>query len=628
MGTITLVLLFHTLEYSVGVIYLCLNNLPRSLRYKRENIIIVGIIPGPSEPKLTMNSYIMPLVQDLKEFWIGVNISCEHLTLNTLCIRAAVICCACDVPATRKLCGFVAHSATLGCSKCLKPFPSVQVSGVKRMDYSGFDRETWQPRSPQVHYDKAIEYLHADTQSRRKAITKEFGVRYSCLLELSYFNPVRFAVLDPMHNLYLGSSKHMMEIWTDKGMLNKNQFTIIEETVSKIITPQDVGRIPLKIASGFSGFTADQWRNWTTIFSAVALKEVLPAAHLHCWLLFVRACCLLNNRFITTDVVHQADAFLTEFCNRSESLYGMYSCTPNMHLHMHLIDCLLDYGPVHAFWCFAFERCNGLLGRYHTNNQAVEVQLMRKFLREQQILSVDMPSEADDMLNVLNPHCSGSLLESCFDPYNETILKLQSLASCNINGEHDFSLSLSDTYIELLPPKCEGVLTTSQKEKLQDVYRFLYPNVNFLHFSSFYEHSRRCIMAKEMFTISRAKERSSVVMAVWPTENLSDDRHMQVGRIQRIIRHCTKIFHSGSLEERHHVFCIMDWYIKHSQEHWYGISATMCTNITYAESSCSYLPIQRICHRCAYGNLKVTIPPRHSDEEVFVAIPVNLKFLM
>ena len=73
---------------------------------------------------------------------------------------------------------------------------------------------------------------------------------------MSYFNIVRFAVLDSMHNLYLGSSKHMMEIWTGKGILNKNQFTIIKETVSNI-TPQYVGRIPLKIASSFSGFTAD-----------------------------------------------------------------------------------------------------------------------------------------------------------------------------------------------------------------------------------------------------------------------------------------------------------------------------------------------------------------------------------
>ena len=56
----------------------------------------------------------------------------------------------------RENCCFVAHTATLGCSKCLKLFPSMQVYGVKRIDYSGFDREIWQPHSPQVHYDKAI----------------------------------------------------------------------------------------------------------------------------------------------------------------------------------------------------------------------------------------------------------------------------------------------------------------------------------------------------------------------------------------------------------------------------------------------------------------------------------------
>ena len=57
----------------------------------------------------------------------------------------------------------------------------------------------------------------------------------------------------------------------------------------------------------------------------------------------------------------------------------------------------------------------------------------------------------------------------------------------------------------------------------------MYLNINLLHFSSFYEYSRCCIMAKEMFAVSSAKEHSAVVMAVWPTENLSDDRHMQVG---------------------------------------------------------------------------------------------------
>ena len=40
----------HT-QTSIGVIYLTVLNLPRYLRYKCENIILVGIIPGPNEPK-------------------------------------------------------------------------------------------------------------------------------------------------------------------------------------------------------------------------------------------------------------------------------------------------------------------------------------------------------------------------------------------------------------------------------------------------------------------------------------------------------------------------------------------------------------------------------------------------
>ena len=39
----------HTVA-SVGVIYVTILNLLRHMRYKRENILLVGIIPGPSEP--------------------------------------------------------------------------------------------------------------------------------------------------------------------------------------------------------------------------------------------------------------------------------------------------------------------------------------------------------------------------------------------------------------------------------------------------------------------------------------------------------------------------------------------------------------------------------------------------
>ena len=44
--------------YSVGVIYLTVQNLPRDQCYKPENVIVVGIIPGPREPKLTVNPFL------------------------------------------------------------------------------------------------------------------------------------------------------------------------------------------------------------------------------------------------------------------------------------------------------------------------------------------------------------------------------------------------------------------------------------------------------------------------------------------------------------------------------------------------------------------------------------------
>ena len=52
-------------SYSVGVIYICVLNFPHRMRYLKGNIFVVGIIPGPRELKIHMNSYLKPLVRDL-----------------------------------------------------------------------------------------------------------------------------------------------------------------------------------------------------------------------------------------------------------------------------------------------------------------------------------------------------------------------------------------------------------------------------------------------------------------------------------------------------------------------------------------------------------------------------------
>ena len=68
----------HT-PYSVGVIYLVIMNLPRSDRFKKENIILVGIIPGPSEPPININSYLSPMVEELLVLWNeGASLTHHH----------------------------------------------------------------------------------------------------------------------------------------------------------------------------------------------------------------------------------------------------------------------------------------------------------------------------------------------------------------------------------------------------------------------------------------------------------------------------------------------------------------------------------------------------------------------
>ena len=87
-----------------------------------------------------------------------------------------------------------------------------------------------------------------------------------------------------------------------------------------------------------------------------------------------------------------------QFCKKFETKYGQLEVTPNIHLHSHLINCVVDYGPVHNFWLFSFERFNGVLGDFKTNQRAVEIQLMRKFLWDQDIRNLPFQSLIKDQL--------------------------------------------------------------------------------------------------------------------------------------------------------------------------------------------------------------------------------------
>lgn len=185
---------YKHLEYSVGAIYLTIMNLPRQVRFKQENVLLVGLIPGPKEPSLTINSLLRPFVDELLMFLNGIQMN-VHAKGSKL-VRCALLCVACDIPACRKVVGFLGHSATLGCSKCLKKFPG----SVGCKDYSGFDMSEWPPRNNKQHRKDVSAINACKTKSKKNDLQTSLGCRPSFLLDLPYFDPVRMAIIDPMHN--------------------------------------------------------------------------------------------------------------------------------------------------------------------------------------------------------------------------------------------------------------------------------------------------------------------------------------------------------------------------------------------------------------------------------------------
>lgn len=70
-----------------------------------------------------------------------------------------------------------------------------------------------------LHRQLAKKYRDCKTQAERKIIEKEHGIRYTCLLQLSYFDASRMCIVDPMHNLLLGTAKRAVELWKQAGIL-------------------------------------------------------------------------------------------------------------------------------------------------------------------------------------------------------------------------------------------------------------------------------------------------------------------------------------------------------------------------------------------------------------------------
>ena len=238
------------------------------------------MIPGPKEPKRDINSFLSPLVDDIKTLYKGITYNNPNSLFGSTTVRALITCVGSDLPATRKVCGFLSYNAEKGCSKCLKSFPTVSFG--QKPDFSGYDCENWEARQLSDHLENAMLVKNAETANLRALKEQSTGVRYSVLLNLPHFDIIRFHTIDPMHNIFLGIAKHTTKVWKETKVLNTTDFETLQNRVDSLNPPANIGRIPRKIESGFAKFTSDQWKHWILINSLYAVYSVLPQRHFKC----------------------------------------------------------------------------------------------------------------------------------------------------------------------------------------------------------------------------------------------------------------------------------------------------------------------------------------------------------
>ena len=137
--------------YSIGIIYASICNLPHDIRFKRENLLTLGILPGLSEVSLhKINHYLAPIIDELKSLWDGMTYRTYEYQEGRK-IRAALILVSCDIPAARKICGHV--SSLVACHICEKKGNYEN----RQHNFAGMDDidEWFVARDPAKHWENA-----------------------------------------------------------------------------------------------------------------------------------------------------------------------------------------------------------------------------------------------------------------------------------------------------------------------------------------------------------------------------------------------------------------------------------------------------------------------------------------
>lgn len=238
----------HSSSASIGVMKVSCENLPVHERNEPENVH-VSILPGPQAPKGEhINPYLRPVIDIAVAGWErGIHLSrtAKHSQGRTLDL--AIPLSINDTPAARQISGMANHNHTIYCTCC-------ECRGRATVYNTDFSK--WKQRSVSQLRKAAEDWRDADTIAERKAIYREYGVRWSEMWRLPYWDPTRMLVPDPMHVVLEGvvhyHCRRVLQI--DVTLARKRDPAPVAFEMDWLpITPATMARAPAKVVPKLEG---------------------------------------------------------------------------------------------------------------------------------------------------------------------------------------------------------------------------------------------------------------------------------------------------------------------------------------------------------------------------------------
>lgn len=296
-------------------------NLPPEIRFHIDNIICLGVIPGPKKP-VDMDSFLWPIVEELLRLQLGIQ-AFDVLADELFLLRAYLIIVFGDIPAVSMVMRMTGHNGFSPCRMC--NIKGVRAPGNSRNNtyYVPLDRSRHPgvraASDPVLRYDpaalplrteaemlcqaKAVQEARSDSMGSRLA--RDYGIKGVPILSSikSLLFPLSFPY-DFMHLIWENLIPNLLLHWTGefKGLDDgKEDYTIPQHVWQAIgvatadagsTIPSAFGARPPNIVENKTARTAESWSFWALFLGPILLQRRFskPQYYKH----FIRLVKLLN----------------------------------------------------------------------------------------------------------------------------------------------------------------------------------------------------------------------------------------------------------------------------------------------------------------------------------------------